>query len=252
MKRLFGLIGFGLLLVACSNRPWHVLSEKQMENVLFDLYIAEIEIKENRVVFDADSLKRQQLLQSVFRKHNISEAQFDTSIVWYNAHLNRYMKINEQLNVRYTQRIQSLEAEQEHIRIATLHIDTIYYHRTPLLCLQSKMRANSYHFALDSVPNSKIYNLNCIAFGINDSVRPVLTFSLQCTDTVYWHSDTLTHNGKFEKQYTVPLKDTLTCIFGDVSLSDSITASALIANLSIYQIQTTVLSEDAVRAKSER
>ncbi|GHV20784.1 hypothetical protein FACS189428_0250 [Clostridia bacterium] len=106
-----GFILFFLLFTACTNRPWNVLSEKKMENLLFDLYIAETEIKENSPVFQSDSLRKQQLLHSVFEKHHVSEKRFDTSLVWYNAHLDRYLKINEKLTERYTLLITKLQAE---------------------------------------------------------------------------------------------------------------------------------------------
>ena len=102
------------VLVACTNRPFHVLPEKKMEDILFDLYIAETEIKENTILYN-DSLKRE-LLQSVFKKHKISEQKFDTSLVWYNAHLEKYMKINDKLTERYTVLINTLQAETPLIR----------------------------------------------------------------------------------------------------------------------------------------
>ncbi|GHS95979.1 hypothetical protein FACS189421_00230 [Bacteroidia bacterium] len=86
-----------------------------MENVLFDLYIAETEIRENYAVFHSDSIRRQLLLHSVFEKHRISEQKFDTSLVWYNAHLDRYLKINEKLTARYTLLIENLQAEVQEI-----------------------------------------------------------------------------------------------------------------------------------------
>jgi hypothetical protein len=84
-----------------------------MENVLFDLYIAETEIKENYPVFHSDSIRKQQLFHSVFEKHRISKQKFDTSLVWYNANMERYLKINAKLNARYTLLIENLQAEVE-------------------------------------------------------------------------------------------------------------------------------------------
>ncbi|MDR2804119.1 MAG: DUF4296 domain-containing protein [Dysgonamonadaceae bacterium] len=98
-------------IAACTGKPAYVLSDKKMENVLFDLYLAETEINENSAIFYNDSAKKQELLQSVFQKHKISQAKFDTSLVWYNAHIQRYMKINTQLAERYDRQIDQLEAE---------------------------------------------------------------------------------------------------------------------------------------------
>jgi hypothetical protein len=107
---VFVLVFIGLL-VACTNKPAYVLSDKKMENILFDLYLAEVEVQENALVFNNDSAKKQHLLQSVFNKHKVSRAKFDTSLVWYNAHINRYLEINELVAARCGQLIGELEAE---------------------------------------------------------------------------------------------------------------------------------------------
>ncbi|MDR0540760.1 MAG: DUF4296 domain-containing protein [Dysgonamonadaceae bacterium] len=117
---------FLILFAACTGKPAYVLSDKKMENVLFDLYIAETEINENSTVFRTDSAKMQNLLQSVFKKHKISQAKFDTSLVWYNAHVDRYMKINTQLTERYGLLIEKLQAEIDRQR-KPLSIDTIQF-----------------------------------------------------------------------------------------------------------------------------
>ena len=109
-SRLFVYLCLSMFL-ACTTKPVYVLSDKKMENVLFDLYIAEVEINENSGIFYNDSAKKQDLLQSVFKKHKISQARFDTSLVWYNANLKRYLKVNDQVTGRYNRWIDNLEAQ---------------------------------------------------------------------------------------------------------------------------------------------
>ena len=104
-----------ILFLACSGKPAYVVSDKKMENVLFDLYIAEAGMNEHPGVFYNDSAKKQDLLQSVFKKHKISQAAFDTSLVWYNSKLKRYLKINTQLSERYNLWIGELQTEQKRI-----------------------------------------------------------------------------------------------------------------------------------------
>lgn len=108
------LIAFSLILfAACTVKPTYVLSEKKMENVLFDLYIAQTEISENTTSLYADSASKRKLLQSVLKKHRITQEKLDTSLVWYNAHIERYMNINKQLTERYNLLIDKLQAEIE-------------------------------------------------------------------------------------------------------------------------------------------
>ena len=113
--RLFVYL-FPILFLACSGKPAYVVSDKKMENVLFDLYIAETEMNENSRIFYNDSAKKQDLLQSVFQKHKISQAKFDTSLVWYNTKLKRYLKINTQVSERYGLWIDELRTEHKRIK----------------------------------------------------------------------------------------------------------------------------------------
>jgi hypothetical protein len=137
-----------------------------MENVLFDLYIAEAEIKENGPVFYSDSIRRQQLLHSVFEKHRISEQKFDTSLVWYNAHLDRYLKINEKLTVRYAALINNLQADiqrtnrssNDTLKFSDLELKDFI---TPILTFHIQNNDSDY-IRQDSVLKTKILPLHSI------------------------------------------------------------------------------------------
>jgi hypothetical protein len=109
---------FGLLLLTACNqeRPSYVLSDSRMENVLYDLNLVENAINDNYAVFAGDSARRQQLLDYVFEKHKITEQTFDTSLVWYNAHLDKYLKINEKVEKRYAKVLADLFAEDAKIK----------------------------------------------------------------------------------------------------------------------------------------
>ncbi|GHT02519.1 hypothetical protein AGMMS49525_06120 [Bacteroidia bacterium] len=107
------IIGCVLLLTACNGRPGHVLSESKMEDILFDLHLAENAISDNFAIFAGDSVRKQQLLNSVFDKHKVTEQKFDTSLIWYNAHLDKFLKINEHISQRYATILSGLQAEKE-------------------------------------------------------------------------------------------------------------------------------------------
>jgi hypothetical protein len=107
----------GLLLLSCTNRPHHVLSEEKMAEVLTDLYITESAMRDNQ----PDSLPL------VFKKHRISEAKFDTSLVWYHANLDKYQKVNELIIAECTRQLQVLQTKQKTIQYAeTLDKSFIY------------------------------------------------------------------------------------------------------------------------------
>ena len=155
---------FLAMFLACTVRPNYVISDKKMANVLFDLYLVETVITENSRVFYNDSAKKQELLQSVFKKHKISQARFDTSLVWFNANLKEYLKINTLVTERYEQWIAELHAEEDRIKKALARIEgnklrfedmNIQDFVTPLL---SFLPADSLTLPVDTICTDTILN----------------------------------------------------------------------------------------------
>ncbi|GHT51650.1 hypothetical protein AGMMS49982_09670 [Bacteroidia bacterium] len=105
-------------LMGCSPRPSYVLSDSEMADVLFDLNLAEQAINDHSAIFAGDSARKQQLLLSIFDKHHITQQDFDTSLVWYNAHLEEYLEINKQLSTRYSSIITGLQANVDRLKRA--------------------------------------------------------------------------------------------------------------------------------------
>lgn len=85
-------------LTACQvKRPETVLTDAQMENVLYDFHIAKAmgeDIPYN------ESYKRVLYVESVYKKHGITQADFDTSMVWFARHPETLTKIYEKVNER--------------------------------------------------------------------------------------------------------------------------------------------------------
>lgn len=110
MKRsrniLFALISIAIF-VACSSTPSGVLSPDKMARLLADVYRAESAIEFNSSTYVGDSMK-QVVQQSVFAAHKISKADFDSSLVWYGHHIEKYLKVCDQA-------IELLEDELENI-----------------------------------------------------------------------------------------------------------------------------------------
>jgi hypothetical protein len=219
-----------------------------MEDVLFDLYIAETEIRENSFVFSNDSLRKQQLLNSVFKKHRLSEQTFDTSLVWYNANLEKFMKINGKVTERYTLLIENLQGEQERLKEQSTVRDTTFLYTSPAFLLQPALRSTIHAFRSDTSQLNvlKKYNVELLAMGITDSVKPVLTFCIQCNDTNFIHRDTIAQNGLFAKQYSVPGNRQVESIYGHLHLPPKNEHPVLVGNFVLFQQETTYLPTDSI------
>lgn len=94
-----------IILPSCHHTPKGVLSEKKMTKLLIDLHkaegLTEIEFRK----YASDSMKLQ-VKQAVYNRHNIDQATFDSSLMYYGHHLDRYSEIYENV-------IKELEEEVE-------------------------------------------------------------------------------------------------------------------------------------------
>ena len=111
MKRFFRFQLYCICLliwtvVGCEvKKPDDVISESQMEALLYDYHMAQ-SLGENLPY--TENYKKAIYTQAVFRKHNTTEAAFDSSMVWYTRNTEILSKIYERVSKR-------LKAEQNTI-----------------------------------------------------------------------------------------------------------------------------------------
>lgn len=98
IKYLFFLI-VTTMVFSCQNRPSEVLSRKKMENLMYDMYIAEAIIDNDYQEF-IEPEKKEALIAQVLKKHKTTEAHWDTSLSWYSDNIDVYIQINDSVKVR--------------------------------------------------------------------------------------------------------------------------------------------------------
>ncbi|MDR1003477.1 MAG: DUF4296 domain-containing protein, partial [Prevotellaceae bacterium] len=110
MKRVRNHISGCLLIVlligftACrAKRPQSVITDARMENILYDYHLAKAMGDE---LSYSDAYKRVLYIEAAFKKNGVTQAQFDSSMVWFARNPEVLGKIYEQVNIR-------LKAERE-------------------------------------------------------------------------------------------------------------------------------------------
>ncbi|MBQ9362703.1 MAG: DUF4296 domain-containing protein [Bacteroidaceae bacterium] len=99
MKQHLLLILLALVTFAsCKKTPSGILSKGDMEDVLFDYHLTQGMIDQMN---SEQRLQNQRYLDAVFQKHGITEAEFDSSMVWYNRDGVLLKEIYSNLNKRY-------------------------------------------------------------------------------------------------------------------------------------------------------
>ncbi len=106
MRKMPALFLFALVAaVGCNRVPGHVISPDDMAEIMADLNTAEAVAETNHAMFPNDSTRRV-LRRSVYIAHGISEAEFDTSMMWYGRNIDKYIEMCERT-------IDILEARQK-------------------------------------------------------------------------------------------------------------------------------------------
>ena len=114
LNKAFWGIFLGISFLACiasckPSVPGEYLSEKEMENVLYDFHIAEAMANDNsRQDGDAAMITYR---EAVFKKHGITAAEFDSSMVYYMRHTKLLHDIYVELGDRLTAEAQAMGAD---------------------------------------------------------------------------------------------------------------------------------------------
>jgi len=237
------LLLFVLLLPTC-RKPAYVLSEKQMENLLFDIHIAEAEISDNYINFRTDKQK-QVLYTSVFEKHKITREQFDTSLVWYGKNLPKYLGIYDRLNVRYSILSDSITAkidlQNQRLILAGDSSQLNLWKEQRAFILTSRAGKNTFSFDIDTLKLSpqEYYELMFDVLGITDSIAaPLVTFGIGFPDSVFVERKKIKDNGLFT--VSLPSADSISNkpsfhLFGFISLPAMGDKKIVIHNIGLYK-----------------
>ncbi|MBR1755474.1 MAG: DUF4296 domain-containing protein [Bacteroidaceae bacterium] len=100
-----------LLLFSCKPQlPEGVLSEGKMERVLYDYHIAQVIAESDAYSDQPLDVRRYELQQAVLRKHGITQAEFDSSMVFYCSDIPRLNAIYNRVAQRFEREAEALGA----------------------------------------------------------------------------------------------------------------------------------------------
>ena len=173
MIRFFqiSLLACLLLLNSCDFRPWSVLNKQEMEDVLFDIHLAETIFQVYKPGYSQED--KQQIFEGIFKKHHTTKEEFDNSLKWYAKH-------PDELQLIYRKVLdKSVDFQYK--------VDNYYYH--PESCLS----------ALDSIDTFNLWlgrrKIVLPQIKKSDKVQKDLSLFYQNTDNRYlFKNDTLKYN----------------------------------------------------------
>jgi hypothetical protein len=189
-----------------------------MEALLYDVYIADAEIFTYKSSLPPDSMKRQELLQSVLKKHKTTKAILDSSLVWYAGNLVKYTKMNERLSKRYVKLTEELKAKQIE-ESDTLENFTYFPLQEKNFSLTAKdLPQNVYTFRADTTIKrfGGIYELQFDALGITADMQPEVTFCIKCADTTIVDRKKIENNGLFSFSVSLQARQQANEFYGSI------------------------------------
>ncbi len=224
------LICIGLLSAACS-RPKEVLNKKEMEELMYDIYIAEALIESDYQNFDTPQ-KKEALISEVFRKHKTTQAQWDTSLSWYSDKIDIYLKVNDsvksQLKRRQTALNKAIATQNNSLQAITEQLHDKSYIPS-IYGFDTYYPYNGFKFSLDSAAIARkiteaSFHFQFRVTGIPANKKPALKsfLALEYSDTTIYRTANITDNLSYTLQGTKYLAgDTLKSITGYVKLQDT-------------------------------
>ena len=121
------------LLAGCGKQiPAEVIQPDRMENILYDYHLS---ISMSNNLSYSDNYQKEAYKNYVFRKHHITEAEFDSSMVWYTRHTEELAAIYKRLGEHFRnekKQMQTLLAQRENKPAISQPGDTVnvWYDRT--------------------------------------------------------------------------------------------------------------------------
>lgn len=219
-----------------------------MERLMYDIYIAEAMIDNDYASFNTPE-KKEALISEVFKKHKVTQAQWDTSLSWYSDKVEIYLKMNDSVRARLKRRqiaIDDLLAKENSLLQSVTDRSAITA-PIPLHYSFSEVNPkNGFRFRLDSTKIAEQITDSLFFFSFDVIAVPQIMsdlftamLMLEYKDTTLYKADTITENRSYridaEKYITVDTiyndstqviesftRDTLRSITGFVYLKDII------------------------------
>lgn len=200
-----------------------------MERVMYDVYIAEAMIENDYQHFYTPE-KKEAYIHKIFTKHNITQAQWDSSLAWYSDRIEVYLKMNDSVKAELQRQQKDIEkklnnqlAQEQASSIRFLSVSYI-----PRLYTFASDMSDGFRFRLDSTDISEKITENDFSFrfnviGIPPDTIPELQslLILEYKDTTMYQSQKITRNDfyRISASKYIP-EDTLRKISGFVRLEN--------------------------------
>ena len=238
------LIFVSILITSCQNRPKEVLNRKKMEQIMYDIYVAEATIESDYQNFDS-SEKKETYINQVFESNGVKQSEWDTSLSWYSDRIDLYLRMNDSVKARLKREQSAIDSVIAQVNSQTIDIDKAFYSSSYIpknFSFKSPgVDRNRIRFRLDSTEilekfSDSIFSFNYSVLGVN----PSSVYRLSSLITLVYSDTTIYYPQEVAENITISspiakyiLDDTLKQIFGYIQLESY---TAVNPNIQLYNI----------------
>ena len=161
-----------------------VLSEDDMIDLLTDIHKSEAIIEMSPQNYRGDSIKAV-VRQSVFAKHNVTQEEFDSSIVWYGHNVGKYIKIydgviarldDEELELAQAESPKGVKVKRLKKRYPSSGDSADIWDKERSWILQPQYRRNIIRFDFNQKPDDKNGDFYSLIYRVRNSINSVKVY----------------------------------------------------------------------------
>jgi len=113
MYRFIVIIVLFIAVSSCNSRPKGVINEKDMTSILIEMHKLDGIILEKGFQYGNPDLK-QKYYQFILKKYDVTQAEFDSSLVWYNKNPKKFEVIYDNVLVQLTEFENEVKSNKYH------------------------------------------------------------------------------------------------------------------------------------------
>jgi hypothetical protein len=186
------------MFVTCSKVPRGILPENKMKEVMIDMQLAENIMSENYQSYP-DSAHRIALFRAVFRKHNITQAVYDSSLVWYGKNLNILIQVYDLALTDINKRIHDMgDIQASALPSANQDSLNIWPRRNYLTFYPKGFNGTLFNIKPDAAYISgSSFSLNLYVWGLTEQMlhSPEVRIAAELVDTTFIINQTIRTDG---------------------------------------------------------
>lgn len=233
-----------VLITSCQNRPKEVLNKKKMEQVMYEVYVAEATMENDYSNFNSSD-KKEAYIDQVFKMNGITQSQWDTSLSWYSDRIDLYLRMNDSVKARLKRAQSGIDYEIAQVSIQTTDMgEEVYsasYIPKNISFISPGINRNRLRFSIDSIYISEKLTDSTFSFDYSVlGVMPSEVYSLSSLITLVYSDTTIYQPKKITENisYSTPIEkyipeDTLKQIFGYIQLENP---TSINPNIQLYNI----------------